>query len=109
MTRKELLTFGKTYQASYASLQFLLDPLTAHKVGYNHGIYGWNWTAYRFETFCINTGYRNLCGTRIPYDLEQKYNSLGRLAAIKYSFPERVRLNLKLISRLIRETERKGA
>lgn len=36
--------------------------------GYNAGVYGWNWSAYKIHDSIIVTGYRNLppCGEHIP-------------------------------------------
>lgn len=36
------------------------------KVGYNSGVYGWNFSVYRVGSVAIVSGYRNLIGEPIP-------------------------------------------
>lgn len=82
MTRKEIRNFPgvfRVYYVGYCDLQFLLsDP-----VFYNTGVYGWNWDGYllhdRFgRTIIINTGYRNMTGKEIPWEIAKKYDDLAR-------------------------------
>lgn len=68
MTRAEARFFAKAtgkplYYTGYANLQHLTK--FAIELGYNYGVYGWNWTAYSFPDFILITGYRNLCGTEL--------------------------------------------
>ena len=110
MTRKQLhYMFKHVLYVSYCDLQSLLNADT--KIGYNAGVYGWNWSAYAInkETI-INTGYRNMTGRRIPYELVRKYEQLGRMAIEKYSWRESDKLKdikQKLLNRLIAESFRK--
>lgn len=77
LTRKYVAeTYGtKTRSVGYCELQRTLTVLESRgavtKLGYNSGIYGWNWTAYliqgtdKREDVILVTGYRNLAGQRI--------------------------------------------
>lgn len=77
LTRKDVAeTYGtKTRCVGYCELQKTLTVLEERglvtKLGYNSGIYGWNWTAYlikgtdKREDVILVTGYRNLEGKRI--------------------------------------------
>lgn len=72
MTRRELREYaarvGKPlYCVPYATTQTL--DRYAVKIGYNSGVYGWNWDAYEYPNMVLCTGYRNLTGT----DLNESY------------------------------------
>ena len=73
MTNKDVRRiFDKVYCIGYCALQSLLR--FEKRVGYNCGIYGWNYDAYSLgDGICICTGYRNMPGKTIPYELVQKY------------------------------------
>lgn len=106
LTKKQLYRqSAAVYYVGYCDLYDLL--MSFDRIGYNAGLYGWNWNAYQISMYCINTGYRNLTGKRIPHDLAEKYNRLGFLAQKKYSHYQSKRLCKELIYRLIRETERR--
>lgn len=109
MTRKQLRNmFKRVFYVGYCDLQYLLSA--EMKIGYNAGVYGWNWSAYAINwDTAINTGYRNMTGRRIPYGMVTKYNQLGRLVDEKYSWRDYERkkeVKKKLIARLIRESIR---
>ena len=59
---KHMIEGYRIYSAPYCSMQHLLK--FEEKVGYNAGVYGWNWDCYhvRGTDVLIVTGYRNLCG-----------------------------------------------
>ena len=57
--------------ASYCSLQTLFRGIAANF--YTHGIHGWNFDAYTRGNKCVTTGYRNMIGESIPYDVCKKY------------------------------------
>lgn len=68
MSRNDVRSFARAvgkplFYTGYANLQHLTKY--AKELGYNYGIYGWNWTAYSFPDFVLVTGYRNLCGTEM--------------------------------------------
>ena len=56
----------------YGELQRLLSWFSP--IGYNAGIYGWNWDCYHIGRFYIITGYRSFpaCKGYIYYDDAQK-------------------------------------
>lgn len=81
MTRKEIRNFPgvfRVYYVGYCDLCFLLsDP-----VFYNAGVYGWNWDGYLLfdrsgRMIIINTGYSNMTGEKIPWEIAKKYNDLA--------------------------------
>lgn len=81
MTRKAIRNFPGVFRVYYVGdndLQCLLsDP-----VFYNAGSYGWNWDGYLLfdrsgRTIIINTGYRNMTGRKIPWEIAKKYNDLA--------------------------------
>lgn len=84
MTRKAIRNFPgvfRVYYVGYCDLQFLLSD--SDPVFYNAGVYGWNWNGYllfdRFgRTIIINTGYRNMTGRKIPWEITKKYNDLAK-------------------------------
>ena len=98
LTRKDVAeTYGtKTRSVGYCELQRTLNVLEARgsvtKLGYNCGIYGWNWTAYliqgtdKREDVIIVTGYRNLVGKRIKCEassyLERQADELKTTAIL---------------------------
>ena len=98
LTRKDVAeTYGtKTRSVGYCELQKTLSVLEARgmvtKLGYNSGLYGWNWTAYlikgteKREDVILVTGYRNLAGKRIKYEassyLERQADELKTTAIL---------------------------
>ena len=111
MTRKSLNL--PTFSAGYAELQNTLALENA--VGFNAGIYGWNWDAYRlwpgksgkadFGVYII-TGYRNLPGRPIPYDMIKRYEAEAkelRENVIKTGWSTYVESMGKLVARLVDE------
>lgn len=68
--------FSNVYATGYCGLQFLLRAYEASY--YNSGIMGWNWDAHVVDhNTVIITGYRNLTGQSIPYEISEKYNKLA--------------------------------
>lgn len=61
MTRKDinhLKDMGfNIYHIAYCEAQNLLKPY--ERIGYNTGVYGWNWSVYRIGNNIIVTGYRH--------------------------------------------------
>lgn len=56
--------FNKVYSAGYGELQPLYSSSDA--IGYNCGVYGWNWHLYAFGDVAITSGYRSMCGGVLP-------------------------------------------
>ena len=48
--------FGVVVSCGYCELQSLLNMKS--RVGYNNGVYGWNFDAFDFGGVCLITGYR---------------------------------------------------
>lgn len=66
LTRKELQELAtaldaKIVRASYGHLPFN-SYTEGVKLGYNTGVYGWNWDAFYFNGIVYCYGYRNLIG-----------------------------------------------
>lgn len=74
LTRKDLWGYS-ILSIPYGQAQSLLNCIEC--IGYNSGIYGWNYDAYYFEGILICTGYRSLPKGDIPYSQEiaNKYNT----------------------------------
>ena len=63
VTRKEIMNnFVKVVYVPYCEASTLLRY--ADPIGYNAGVYGWNFDLYAFGNVAVCTGYRNLPGTR---------------------------------------------
>ena len=68
MTRNELRSYAELHnmpiiEVPYAEVQNFAR--FAYLIGYNYGVYGWNWDAYDFGGFFIVcTGYRNTIGSK---------------------------------------------
>ena len=78
-TRKTINNnFKNIYCVGYCGLSYLLRAFEARY--YNAGIYGWNWDAYPINnTTIIVTGYRNMPGECLPYELTQEFNKQAEL------------------------------
>lgn len=48
--------FGVIVSCGYCELQSLLNMKS--RIGYNNGVYGWNFDAFDFGGVCLITGYR---------------------------------------------------
>ena len=71
VTRKSIANSYFCKAAGYCSLQYLFRGIEPNF--YTHGIYGWNFDAYTHGNKCVTTGYRNMIGDSIPYDVCKKY------------------------------------
>lgn len=84
MTRKEIINnFNKVYSVGYCDMQYLLRY--QNRIGYNTGIYGWNFDVYVVDGIAICTGYRNTPGQRIDYDILKKYEKRAEKIAKDYT------------------------
>lgn len=70
---------------SYCDLQTITKYL--REVGYNHGVYGWNYTVYEIDyDTCIATGYRtSSIGGTYNREIVKKYENKMRKYEEKYS------------------------
>lgn len=72
MTRKEIQNnFNKVYSIGYCGMQYLLRY--QNRIGYNSGVYGWNYDIFSIDGIAICTGYRNMPGKAIDYKTVNKY------------------------------------
>ena len=68
---KTALKYDKIYRIGYCELQKILKSLSA--VGYNAGVYGWNYDVYCLgENVILITGYRTDCGIKISHEICDK-------------------------------------
>lgn len=67
MSRNDIRRFySNIYCVAYCDMYHLLK-YGARDIGYNSGVYGWNYTVYEIDRdTCILTGYRGFFGKRIP-------------------------------------------
>ena len=70
MSRNDVRSFARAvgkpvFYTGYYELQSLVSRW--EKIGYNSGVYGWNWDCYNFPDFVLVTGYRNQCGTKMKH------------------------------------------
>ena len=79
----------KVYAVGYCAMQYLLrykEPFA-----YNAGLYGWNNDSYLvFGTngaVVISTGYRNMQGSHIDYNIIEKYEKQAEKIACDYKIP----------------------
>lgn len=62
---------GYKFAIGYGSMQHLLR--FQDKLGYTHGVYGWNFDVYKIGDCVISTGYRGMVGKPVNYDLLRAY------------------------------------
>ena len=70
MTRKDVnRNFNRVFQLGYCEL----EPLARFfdKVGYNYGVYGWNYHVYKIGSTAVVTGYRSMFGAELPAGAEK--------------------------------------
>ena len=65
-TRSDVNRFySRVYRAGYCELYPLYRESEA--IGYNSGVYGWNFDIYTFGSgIAITSGYRSMCGDQLP-------------------------------------------
>ena len=89
ITKRELnQKFSYIIRGGYCEFQTLCRAAGVREVGSASGLYGWNWTAYEFETsegvpIIVCTGYRDMTGERLT-GLE-KYEQNARKIWNNYS------------------------
>ncbi len=65
MTRKEISRkFSTVYSCGYCELEPLFSNSDA--VGFNSGVYGWNFNVFSFGSVAITSGYRGMFGAELP-------------------------------------------
>lgn len=96
--------FSNVYATGYCGLWYLLKAYEASY--YNSGIMGWNWDAHVVDSnTVIVTGYRNLTGKFIPYEISKKYNKLAEAVCknSKFNWPEAKAELQKLMAQMLQE------
>ena len=96
------------WKVSYCGMQNLLHY--QEPIAYTCGVYGWNFDLYEVDGVYFTTGYRNMIGRQIDYDLLNKYeqrageivNSWG-----KHGFEEKYELVNNLLKEFIKELYKK--
>ena len=70
--------FRKVFQTGYCDLQCIYTYEEPQY--YNCGVYGWNCDIYvdYKRDIAITTGYRNMRGASIPYELIKKYSDIAK-------------------------------
>lgn len=78
MTKKDVLwlTKGNVYSIGYCQAQYLLGH--SRCIGYNKGVYGWNYDIYMIGDDTIITGYRPFSAKKIDYSLLKEYEDEAR-------------------------------
>lgn len=72
LRRKDVVNVsGYKFAVGYCGMQNLLRY--QDRLGYTHGVYGWNFDVYKIDDCVISTGYRGMVGKSINYDLLRKY------------------------------------
>ena len=92
---------GRIWKIGYCQAQYLLENVEAKKVGYNAGVYGWNYDVYLFRNNVIITGYRCTFGNYFNYDLLKEYEK--KAEAICYNYDIGWKEKSKLIADLLQE------
>ena len=99
------LARGRVYSVGYCKAQFLL--MYSRKVGYNAGVYGWNYDVYIVGDDVIITGYRPFNAEKINYDLLKEYEEEAR--KVQFEGGENVRMIVDgLLEELLRVNKEKN-
>lgn len=85
VTRKEIKeNYYRVLQTGYCGMQYLLMGKQA--IGYNAGLYGWNFDLYDVNGIAITTGYRNMVGTYInPMEEEKQAENIWNDRSLSYA------------------------
>ena len=94
---------NKIITIGYANLDSVLKYF--NPIGYNAGIYGWNYDVYDLLGYTFVTGYRPL-GNRADYDLTKKYEELGKELSSLRDWTEKKARALELLEEFVEELER---
>ena len=77
--------FPRCFRVGYCDLQSLLHY--EEPIAYNFGVYGWNFDVYNVDGVAITTGYRNMCGDNIPYEIAREYEEKARAIVNNWGIP----------------------
>ena len=98
---------GRIWKIGYCQAQYLLNNVEAKKVGYNAGVYGWNYDVYLFRNNVIITGYRCTFGNSFNYNLLKEYEKKAEAICYNYivDYEEKNKLIADLLQELIKKQE----
>lgn len=106
-TRKEIknkVASNYIWQVGYCDMQNLLYYKNA--IAYTSGVYGWNFDLYEVDGVYFTTGYRNMIGKQVDYELLRKYEQQASEIINswkKYEYEEKKELVNNLLKEFIRE------
>lgn len=106
-TKKDLVNYCKMrgkalISGSYCEFQDVTDfgtPLFE-----NFGIYGWNWTAFEFDTCVICTGYRNTVGVRLKNSKEFNKMAHDIRYGCRFSYEEECEKILEMLKKYVSDS-----
>lgn len=103
VTRKWLANNYTCCAVGYCDLQYLLKFQS--KDFYTAGVYGWNFDAYTFGSYCITTGYRNMIH-HVKANNIHEYDSKAReiLKDSSLSYEEQKNKVNELLEKFLKET-----
>ena len=110
-TRKEIknkIPSDYIWQTSYGAMQHLL--YYQNPIAYTSGVYGWNFDLYDIDRVYFTTGYRNMVGKQIDYNLLNKYENQAEEIINswdKYKYEEKKDLVNNLLKEFIKELYQK--
>ena len=101
ITRNDIKTFNTRLSIPYATLQSLLSYI--QPIGYNAGIYGWNYDCYDIDGVLLMTGYRTI-GKTIDRSIINKYEKQAdNLNSQNISYEDKKKEALRLLGQFINE------
>lgn len=101
ITRNDIKTFNTRLSIPYATLQSLLSYI--EPIGYNSGVYGWNFDCYDINGVLLMTGYRTI-GQTVDRSIIKKYEKQADLLdSQNISYEDRKKEALKLLNDFINE------
>lgn len=106
-TRKEIknkVASNYIWQVGYCGMQHLLYYKNA--IAYTSGVYGWNFDLYEVDGVYFTTGYRNMIGKQVNYELLRKYEGQADLVINTfglYTHEEKRERVTELLKEFIRE------
>ena len=118
ITKKELnQKYNYIILGGYCEFQTLCRASGVREVGNASGLYGWNWTAYEFETsegvpVVVCTGYRDMTGEKLTglEKYEQKARKIWENYSLTYEQRKRKeKANAKAFANCILKKLRGGA
>lgn len=102
LTRNDIKTFNTRLSIPYATLQSLLSYI--EPIGYNSGVYGWNFDCYDIQGVLLMTGYRTI-GKTVDRSIITKYEKQADLLdSQNIPYEDRKKEALKLLAQFIDES-----